>query len=268
MSTSKTDYTLPILTVVLSLLFLLISVRSSSTVENTAELYVLIAGRFIVYELFLFLSIYIASPMIADILHNIWMREFRIPKFIRHFLRYLHNVLLKSRNITPPVTSTMTTKESTRDNSIDRENIIDGAQTIYLTDEIKDYIIQTFNNILSPKQIDNLIENFQNFNTNDKFKVIEKVALPKFIFQFDILHLVWNICKRIYDKRYCNYKFRDRAAEFAKSSFPLTVTSTIEVISATMTNDDKTHSLPIIKPGEPLIPHDFNEVRERMAKKS
>lgn len=58
MSTSKTDYTLPILTVVLSLLFLLISVRSSSTVENTAELYVLIAGRFIVYELFLFLSLY------------------------------------------------------------------------------------------------------------------------------------------------------------------------------------------------------------------
>ena len=35
-----------------------------------------------------------------------------------------------------------------------------------------------------------------------------------------------------------------------------------------MTNEDKTHSLPIIKPGEPLIPHDFSEVKERMAKKS
>ena len=268
MSTSKTDYTLPILTVVLSLIFLLISVRSSSTVENTAELYVLIAGRFIVYELFLFLSIYIASPMIADILHNIWMREFRIPKFMRQSLRYLHNVLLKSRNITPPVTSTMTTKESTIDNSIDRENMIDGTQTISLTDEIKDYITQTFNNILSSEKIDNLIENFQNFNTNDKFKVIEKVALPEFIFQFDILHFVWNVCKRIYDKNHCKFKFRDRAAEFAKSSFPFTVTSALESISSTMTNDDKTHSLPIIKPGESLIPHDFSEVKERMAKKS
>ena len=35
-----------------------------------------------------------------------------------------------------------------------------------------------------------------------------------------------------------------------------------------MTNEDKTHSLPIIKPGEPLIPHGFSEVKERMAKKS
>lgn len=268
MSTTKTDYTLPILTVVLSLLFLLISVRSSSPVENTAELYVLIAGRFIVYELFLFLSIYIASPMIADILHNIWMRDFRIRKFMRHSLRYLHNVLLKSRNITPPVTSTMTTKESTRENSVDRENMIDGTQTISLTDEIKDYITQTFNNIVSSDQIDNLIDNFQNFNTNDKFMVIEKVALPKFIFQFDILHFVWNVCKRIYDKNHCKFTFRDRAAELAKSSFPLTVTSSLGSISNTMTNDDKTHSLPIIKPGEPLIPHDFSEVKERMAKKS
>lgn len=98
--------------------------------------------------------------------------------------------------------------------------------------------------------------------------MVEKVALPEYIYQFDILHFVWNICKRIFDKRYCKLKFRDRAAEFAKSSFPLTVTSALESISSTMTNDDKTHSLPIIKLGEPLIPHDFSEVRERMAKKS
>ena len=101
-----------------------------------------------------------------------------------------------------------------------------------------------------------------------RFEVIAKGPLPDYIFQFDILHYVWNITKRIYDKKHTKYKFRDRAAEFAKSSFPLIVTSALDSIGSTMSNEDKIHSLPIIKLGKPLVPHNFNEVKERIAKKS
>lgn len=127
----------------------------------------------------------------------------------------------------------------------------------------------TFENILTTDQIEKIFYGLRNFNNGGRFEVIVKEELPDYIYQFDILHFVWNVTKRVYDKKHSKYKFRDRAAEFAKSSFPLIVTSALESIGSTMSNvDNRTFSLPKIKPGKPLIPHDFNEVKQRKEAKN
>ena len=160
------------------------------------------------------------------------------------------------------------TSADNENNEDDNDDEIMVSMEDEIPDEIVVYTNNTFENILHSDQIDKLFSNLKNFNNGEKFEVIEKEVLPDYIFQFDILHFVWNICKRIYVKKHAKFKFRDRAAEFAKLSFPLTVTSTLESIGSTMTNDDKTHSLPIIKPGNPLVPHDFSEVKKQLERTS
>ena len=269
----RTDNTLKILAAVSSILFLLIAIKTSYPAESIGDMTVNIAGKFVTYELILFSAIYVAGPMISDAMPGIWEE-------IRKFFRKQHSYHVTETD-TPVITSSCLLlpahiiSEDTVHNhevaiNIDTEDEDAGIVAIEdeVSDEIIEYTYKTFENILTTEQIEKIFSNLRKFNNGNNFEVVEKTVLPDYIYQFDILHFVWNICKRIYNKRDCNYKFRDRAAEFAKSSFPFTVTSAPESISSTMTNEDKTHSLPIIKPGEPLIPHDFSKVKERMAKKS
>lgn len=258
----RTDNTLKILVTALSILFLLIAIKTSYPADDTMDMILTISGKFLFSELILFVTIYVFGDLLSDAVPGIWEKA-------KDSLQKIKAKRIQKRDVSKNDTKDQPS-QSLPSNNKDGEDEEKNTPLIAveIPDEIIEYTNKTFENILTLEQIEKIFGNLRSFNNGGNFEVIEKVVLPDYIYQFDILHLVWNICKRIYDKRYCNYKFRDRAAEFAKSSFPLTVTSTIEVISATMTNDDKTHSLPIIKLGKPLIPHDFSEVRERMAKKS
>lgn len=258
----RTDNTLKILVTALSILFLLIAIKTSYPADDTMDMMLTISGKFLFFELILFVTIYVIGNLVSDAVPGIW-------EYARESLQKIKARRVHARNVSKNKINDPSSPSLSSDNKDDAEEDKNTPLiAVEIPSEIIEYTNKTFENILTIEQIEKIFGNLRNFNNGGNFEVIEKVALPDYIYQFDILHFVWNICKRIYDKRCCNYKFRDRAAEFAKSSFPLTVTSTIEVINSTMTNDDKTHSLSIIKLGEPLIPHDFSEVRERMAKKS
>ena len=269
----RTDNTLKILAAVSSILFLLIAIKTSYPAKSIGDMAVNIAGKFVTYELILFSAIYVAGPMISEAMPGIW-EETR--KILRK--QHLYHV---TKTDTPIITSSLLLlpahiiSEDTVHNqevALDIDTEDDNAEIVTMEDEIPDEIIEytykTFEDILTTDQIEKIFFGLRNFNNGGRFEVIAKGPLPDYIFQFDILHYVWNITKRIYDKKHTKYKFRDRAAEFAKSSFPLIVTSALDSIGSTMSNEDKIHSLPIIKLGKPLVPHDFSEVRARMAKKS
>lgn len=246
----RTDNILKLLVVTLSLLLLLIAIKISYPAENLIEMSLSVLGRFICFELILLVSIYVLGPMLSD---SFTCKRGKGQKTDTH-----------------PVSDCKQQASSRCDKKAN-----DGMAAcqikggIEIPEDIIVYISKTFENILTVEQVEKLLENLRNFGSEDQFEVIEKVALPDYIWQFDLLHFVWNICRRIYDKRHSKFKFRDRAAEFAKSSFPLTVTSSRESIASTMTNEDgRNFSLPIIKPRDPLIPHNFSENITRKRAKS
>lgn len=247
----RTDNTLRILVTVLSILFLLIIIKTSYPAKSIGDMTINIAGKFIICELILFSSIYVGGSILSEAVPGLW-----------ESMQKLH---LKQKPIPTSLNNTSADNDNSED---DNDDEIMVSMEDEIPDEIVVYTNKTFENILHSEQIEKLFSNLKNFNNGEKFEVIEKEVLPDYIFQFDILHFVWNICKRIYVKKHAKFKFRDRAAEFAKFSFPLTVTSTLESIGSTMTNDDKTHSLPIIKPGNPLVPHDFSEVKKQLERTS
>ena len=268
----RTDNTLKILAAVSSLLFLLIAIKTSYPAESIGDMTVNIAGKFVTYELILFSAIYVAGPMISESMPGIWEET-------RKFLRKQHSyhvtetdtpIITSSRLLLPAhIISEDTVHNQEAAISIDTEDEDAGivAMEDEVSDEIIEYTYKTFENILTTEQIEKIFSNLRKFNNGEKFEAIEKEALPDYIYQFDILHFVWNVSKRIYNKRQSKYKFRDRAAEFAKSSFPLTVTSALGSIGPTMSDENRTCSLPIILPGKPLIPHNFDDVKNRKEKK-
>lgn len=277
----RTDNTLRILVTVLSILFLLIAIKTSYPAESISIMTVNIAGKFVTYELILFSAIYVAGPMISEAMPGIWDKTRKLLR--KQCCNHLPEpTIIKSQNgnssshlLLPSCTlpeNDIRIQKSTLSNNMDEEDEDDSDTMVMediISDEIIEYTYKTFENILTTDQIEKILYGLRNFNNGGRFEVIVKEELPDYIYQFDILHFVWNVTKRVYDKKHSKYKFRDRAAEFAKSSFPLIVTSALESIGSTMSNvDNRTFSLPKIKPGKPLIPHDFNEVKQRKEAKN
>ena len=269
----RTDNTLKILAAVSSILFLLIAIKTSYPAESIGDMTVNIAGKFVTYELILFSAIYVAGPMISEAMPGIWeeTRKFLRKQHSYHVTKTDTPIITSSRLLLPAHIISQDTVHNQEDAiNIDIEDEDAGivAMEDEVSDEIIEYTYKTFENILTTEQIERIFSNLRKFNNGGKFEAIEKEALPDYIYQFDILHFAWNVSKRIYNKRQSKYKFRDRAAEFAKSSFPLTVTSALGSIGPTMSNDEnRTCSLPIILPGKPLIPHNFDDVKNRKEKK-
>lgn len=240
----RTDNTLKILVTVLSILFLLIAIRTSFPVESIGEMTINIAGKFIVCELILFSAIYVGGSILSEAMPWVW--------------GIIQNLHVKHESIPTSLNNTSADNDEDEEKS-DVETVEDE-----ISDEIIEYTYKTFENILTAEQIEKIFYGLRNFNRGGRFGVIVKEELPDYIYQFDILHYVWNVTKRVYEKKHSKYTFRERAAEFAKSSFPLIVTSALESIGSTMSNDDyRTFSLPKIKPGKPLIPHDFSDAKKR-----
>lgn len=276
---NKPDNTLKILVTVSSILFLLIAIKTSYPADDVWDMTLNIAGKFVTYELLLVLTIYIAGPMVSDAMPGIWLVVRKVMKMQKSYHKSNTTTINPNKESPQPwllpaynlLSSTIKNQEPELFVDTDDEdncNVEIVAEKDEIPEEIIEYTSKTFETILTTEQIEKIFSNLRIFNNGGKFEVIEKEVLPDYIYQFDILHFVWNISKRIYQKRYSKYKFRDRAAEFAKSSFPLTVTSALESIGSTMSNvDNRTCSLPIIILGQPLIPHDFSEVKKRKEKK-
>lgn len=146
--------------------------------------------------------------------------------------------------------------ENLENNMIEEPELVDKLIPVIteLSEEIINYTKTTFENILTSEQIEILLNNFRNINNGEPFDVVERIKLPKGIFQFDLFHFCWNVGKRIYVKTLCDEDFRARTAVLIKSSFPLTAKSKLFTINKTMTNDDKPFTVPVIKPENPLEP--------------
>lgn len=261
----RTDNTLKILVTVSSILFLLIAIKTSYPAENIGEMTIDIAGKFVAFELFLFLIIYVFGSMLSEAMSEIWV----LGRKMKH-----KSLLQKNKNENKPIEINNDTNghsmllpaykctEDSQNNDNQENNMIEEPELVdkhipaitELSEEIINYTKKTFENIMTSEQIEILLNNFRNLNNGESFKKVEWIKLPKGIFQFDLYHFCWNVGKRIYVKAICDEDFRARTAVLIKSSFPLTAKSTLFTINKTMTNDDKPFSIPIIKPENPLEP--------------
>ncbi len=169
----RTDNTLRILVTVLSILFLLIIIKTSYPAKSIGDMTINIAGKFIICELILFSSIYVGGSILSEAVPGLW-----------ESMQKLH---LKQKPIPTSLNNTSADNDNSED---DNDDEIMVSMEDEIPDEIVVYTNKTFENILHSEQIEKLFSNLKNFNNGEKFEVIEKEVLPDYIFQFDILHFV------------------------------------------------------------------------------
>ncbi len=115
---------------------------------------------------------------------------------------------------------------------------------------------------MSDEQIEKLLDNFRKLNTCGPFEVVEKQRL-KDVFEFDLIHFAWNVCKRIHNPIICPKIFGFGTAELIKASFPLTLGKyAVGTIKSRLKDSDPTTKfrLKIIDTDQPLVPHVFSEM--------
>lgn len=265
---NKPDNTLKILVTVSSILFLLIAIKTSYPADDIWEMTLNIAGKFVTYELILFLTIYIAGPMLSDAIPRLW--EYSV--HAKHKLRAITHKESTTQLLQLPEENDKSTQPISNDCSIleNLENEVSdrisseltntkSPKITVLSEEIINYVTKTFENVISNELIEKLLNNFRNFNSGGPYEVIEKKALPEYVTQFDLWNFTWNIIARIYDKKVSREKMRDAGATLLKSSFPLTVTNDHQTVSRKMRyfEDPSKFSLHIIEVDTELVPHKF-----------
>jgi len=271
---NKPDNTLKILVTVSSILFLLIAIKTSYPADDIWEMTLNITGKFVIYELILFLTIYIAGPMLSDAIPGLW--EYSVQA--KHKLRAITHkesttqfVQLPEENnqSANPISNESSTLEYLENEVSDRISSeltnTKSPKITVLSEEIINYVTKTFENVISNELIEKLLNNFRNFNSGGPYEVIEKKALPEYVTQFDLWNFTWNIIARIYDKKVSREKMRDAGATLLKSSFPLTVTNDHQTVSRKMRyfEDPSKFSLHIIEVDTELVPHKFPIITER-----
>lgn len=270
---NKPDNTLKILVTVSSILFLLIAIKTSYPADDIWELALNIAGKFVTHELILFLTIYIAGPMLSDAIPGLW--EYSVQA--KHKLRVITHKesttqLVKHSDENDQSAQSIYNETSTLENLEDEDIDRDGSEftttkskkITVLSEDIINYVTQTFENIISNELIEKLLNNFRNLNNGGPYDVIEKKVLPEGITQYDLWNFTWNITARIYDKKVSLEKMRDAGATLLKCSFPLTVTNDHQTVSRKMRyfEDPSKFSLHIIEVDEELVPHKFPMITE------
>ena len=278
MHSKTTDNTLKTFTAVMTVLFLLIALRTAYGNFNEAhgqDNFFLMGMDtlwiFTLYEAPYLLAVYVLGPMLAEampglwsLMNNTWVKlkslmgtktviqvnsTDNLAAVVNPALLYLpvyvHATKQTEINVDNPETEICVEAET--DSSQEPTNII-----TQLSEEIINYTYGTFENVLTVEQIEKLLNNFRNLNNGEEFEVVEKTKLPVGIFQFDLLHFCWNVCSRIYSSIQCDTDFRERTAHLIKSSFPLTIKASEFTVNKRMTNDDRPFSIPILKSGKPL----------------
>lgn len=270
---NKPDNTLKILVTVSSILFLLIAIKTSYPADDVWDMTLNIAGKFVIYELILFLTIYIAGPMLSDAIPGLW--EYSVKA--KHKLMAVNHKELTTQLVqhpdennqsAQPISNESSTLEYFEDDDINRYGseltTTKSKKITVLNEDIINYVTKTFENIISNELIEKLLNNFRNLNNGGPYDVIEKKVLPEGITQYDLWNFTWNITARIYDKKVSLEKMRDAGATLLKCSFPLTVTNDHQTVSRRMRyfDDRSKYSLPIIELGTELVPHKFPMISE------
>lgn len=258
----KTDNTLKILVTVSSILFLLVAIKTSCPAESTGEMTLNIAGKFVAFELFLFIVIYVIGPMLSDAMPALWHYY---PKIKQKFSTEIHREsstlsVSNAKNSLENISNEEVTQSSSEVTATAKSRKI-----TVLSEEIINYVTKTFENIITPEYIEKLLNNFRNLNNGGPYEVIEKKAFPEGITQYDLWNFTWNILARIYNKKISKQKMRDAGASLAKASFPLTITSDHRTVSSKLRyfEDPANFSLHIIEVDCKLEPHQFPiEIKE------
>lgn len=277
MHSKTTDNTLKSFTAVMTVLFLLIALRTAygnfNEVHDEGSSFLLVMNTiwiFTLYEAPFLLAVYVLGPMVSDgmpglwsLMNNTWVKPKsltgtktviqvnstdNLAAVVNPTLLYLpvYEHATKHTEINVDNHEIEKCVEAEADSSQEPTNII-----TQLSEEIINYTYGTFENVLTAEQIEKLLNNFRNLNNGEKFEVVEKRKLPDGIFQFDLLHFCWNVCIRIYSRIQCDTDFRERTAHLIKRSFPLTIKASEFSVNKKMTNDDRPFSIPILKSGEP-----------------
>lgn len=120
--------------------------------------------------------------------------------------------------------------------------------------EIVSYTKATFQKILTPSQIEILLNNILQMTLDKKFEAVETSA-NKFLKPNDLLHFGWNVGRRLLPGRKNN--FGKTTAKFLKESFKITLHETEETTIPSKLTIDDDKALPLIILDKPLVPYIF-----------
>lgn len=266
----RTDNTLKILVTALSILFLLIAIKTSYPADDTMDMILTISGKFLFFELILFVTIYVFGSLLSDATPGIWEYKVKIKNKLRAVLHKESTIqqvqLPEEQNKSTQFVSNDSNTPINFENEDEERSSYEVTTTTptnitVLSKEIINYVTRTFENIISSDLIEKLLNNFRNLNNGGPYEVIEKKKLDT-VLEFDLAHFAWNVCKRIYDKNLCSLIFTVATAEMIKASFPLTLIN-YEIDTLKQRLRDSTiptkFRLPIIEIGEELIPFDWQQ---------
>ncbi len=259
MDTTNKDNTLRILTVLYSVTFSLVALRTASSAfdessgsGNLISFLLNTLWIFSLYEIPFLMAVYVAGPMVNDAMPTLF-------ELIRKRLAAMKSFLNNKTKQTDNPETNKTPAKITGTSTTEDQQITD------LSDEIIGYVSKTFENILASDQIDKLLNNFRNLNNRQPYEVVEKKKLQG-VFEFDFIHFAWNVCKRIHNPASCPKIFGFATAELVKESFPLTLQNySLNTIKCRLKDSEVTtkFQLKIIDVGQPLTPFIFPLAEER-----
>ena len=261
----KSDNTLRTMTVLITIVFLTMAMKTayvrtigSSCNPWPALFWLDVAWIFTLYEAPFLLAVYVIGPMVNDAMPAI----FAIGRKCAAVVKLSRSKTVDSGNATKSLKGDEISDTFDRHGEECEVSVVENDKTAELSEEIIGYVSGTFGNLLSDEQIEKLLGNFRKLNTCGPFEVVEKQRL-KDVFEFDLIHFAWNVCKRIHRPDTCPKIFGFATAELIKASFPLTLGKyAVGTIKSRLKDSDPTTKfrLKIIDTDQPLVPHVFSEM--------
>lgn len=261
----NSDNTLKTMTVLITVVFLIMAMKTayagtvgSSCNPGSALFWLDAAWIFTLYEAPFLLAVYVAGPMVNDAMPAM----FAIGRKCAAVVKLSRSKTVDSVNGTESLEADEISITSDRQGEECEVSVVENDKTAELSEEIIGYVSGTFGNLLSDEQIEKLLGNFRKLNTCGPFEVVEKQRL-KDVFEFDLIHFAWNVCKRIHRPDTCPKIFGFATAELIKASFPLTLGKyAVGTIKSRLKDSDPTTKfrLKIIDTDQQLVPHVFSEM--------
>ncbi len=259
------DNALKTMTVLITIVFLIMAMKTAyagnvgtSSNPGTALFWLDAVWIFTLYEAPFLLAVYVVGPMINDAMPAM----FAIGRKCAAVVKLSRSKTVDSGNAAKSLKGDEIPDTCDRQDEESEASIVENEKAAELTEEIIGYVSGTFGNLLSDEQIEKLLDNFRKLNTCGPFEVVEKQRL-KDVFEFDLIHFAWNVCKRIHRPDICPKIFGFATAELIKASFPLTLGKyAVGTIKSRLKDSDPTTKfrLKIIDTDQPLVPHVFSEM--------
>ena len=261
------DNALKTMTVLITIVFLIMAMKTAyagnvgtSSNPGTALFWLDAVWIFTLYEAPFLLAVYVVGPMINDAMPAM----FAIGRKCAAVVKLSRSKTVGSGNTAKSLKGDEIPDTCDRQDEESEASIVENEKAAELTEEIIGYVSGTFVNLLSDEQIENLLDNFRKLNTCGPFEVVEKQKL-KDVFEFDLIHFAWNVCKRIHNPIICPKIFGFATADLIKASFPLTLGKyAVGTIKSRLKDSDPTTKfrLKIIETDQPLVPHQFSALKD------